>query len=684
MTSEPVSKKPAPASVLAREVGEFLIELAIALQKYGVYPLEHPVLARVSGRLLHRLESLLEERATVSLGVARTQLVIEGIATDASHPVLRRLAMRFHDHHLAALRFQRGVEEWELSELLETLAGDRSGGEIQPVGVRDELPSWPNVRLTALGFGDLEMVEPGEEQSLAASQLWVDLARAALAGERAAEEVGAEEAPSPSVVAKAIDRRSGQETYDQVIAGYLLEVTRTVGSGQMVEAAPLTDRVARLVRELAPETLRRLMSHGGDRGQQRAFMRAAAIGLPVDSVVRMLAATADAGSRPLSESLMRMYEKMAMHAEAGPAVRAGRAQNELRAQVQSLVEGWEHEDPAPERYRLALSHIARTQQIAGVESDVHLVEPDRLLQMSFEVDSAGPVLEGVVDRLLEDGRGGVVLDLLDDVPASTEAARAVQALLTQVDRLPDLLMGAGVEPARLVRLVERMGELGVDTLLDMLLESEDRGVRRRTFDLLVALGPRVAPAVNARFPGESRWYAIRNLLALHDALGTWPEADVEALAAHEDGRVRREALKLLLKDPDGRAATVLRILEDDEPRVVQLVSGAEEVVLPRSALAVLQLRLGDDQYEALRPSLIRLLARIPDPQARDVLIGEAVRGRNLFGHPRFEPATPESLAALEALAVHWRQDRSAVENLNRALEADDPAVRTAAAAARQE
>lgn len=678
MTSEPVREKPATTSVLAREVGEFLIELAIALQKHGVYPLEHPVLARVSGRLLDRIDSLLDERPTLSLGVARTQLVIEGIATEASHPVLRQLALRFHEHHLAALRFRRGIEEWELSELLRTLAGDRSGGRIEPVGLRDELPSWPSIQLTALGFGDLEIVEPGGEQGVAASQLWVDLARAALAGGREARDEGGEEAPSPSVVAQAIERRSGQDTYDQVIAGYLLEVTRTVGSGQMVEAAPLTDRVARLVRELAPETLRRLMSHGGDRRQQLAFMRAAASGLPVDSVVRMLAATADAGNRPLSESLLRMYEKMAMHAEAGPPATAGRAQNELRAQVQSLVEGWELEDPTPERYGLALDSIARTQQITGEASDIHLIEPDRLLEMCFELDAAGPVLEAAVDRLVEDGRAGAVLDLLDDVATSTTAARAVRDLLTRVDRLPHLLMAAGVEPARLAPLVERMGHPGLETVLDILLESEERGVRRRAFDLLVAVGPGVAPAVDARLPEESRWYAIRNLLALHDALATWPEADVEALAAHEDGRVRREALKLLLKDPERRAATLFRILDDDEPRVVQLVRGAEEVALPPGALAVLQRRLDDDEHETLRASLVRLLGRIPDPQARDALIEQAVRGRSLLGHPRFDPATPASLAALEALATHWPHDPAAVDILNRALEADDPAIRTAA------
>src|SRR5436309_5074414 len=46
------------------------------------------------GGVTRRAEHLFEERATLALGVARQQLVIEGVATDPQNPLLSELAGR--------------------------------------------------------------------------------------------------------------------------------------------------------------------------------------------------------------------------------------------------------------------------------------------------------------------------------------------------------------------------------------------------------------------------------------------------------------------------------------------------------------------------------------------------------------------------------------------------------------
>src|SRR5436309_529352 len=105
---------PAPGgerATLSRDLADFLIELSIALHKHAMYPEGHPSLAPAAAGLTRRAALLLEDRATVSLGVARNQLVIEGVATDPKHPVLRELAGRLHRHHLGAITFRRGVEQ---------------------------------------------------------------------------------------------------------------------------------------------------------------------------------------------------------------------------------------------------------------------------------------------------------------------------------------------------------------------------------------------------------------------------------------------------------------------------------------------------------------------------------------------------------------------------------------------
>src|SRR3989449_10629793 len=95
-------------ATLSRDLADFLIELSIALHKHAMYPEGHPSLAPAVAGLTRRAALLLEDRATISLGVARKQLVIEGVATGPKHPVLRGLAGGRPRHPLGALTSRRG------------------------------------------------------------------------------------------------------------------------------------------------------------------------------------------------------------------------------------------------------------------------------------------------------------------------------------------------------------------------------------------------------------------------------------------------------------------------------------------------------------------------------------------------------------------------------------------------
>jgi len=180
-----------------------LIELSIALHKHAMYPEGHPSLGPAATGVVRRGEALLQDRPTLSLGVARNQLVIEGVATDARHPVLAELAGRLHRHHLGAVTFSRGFELAEVQSMLRTLAveADRTG---QPLGLGDpaKLSTWAHVRLHPMSYERLELLdqaptappaagagggsgdEEGERDArVRGAQLWIGLARAALAGQ---------------------------------------------------------------------------------------------------------------------------------------------------------------------------------------------------------------------------------------------------------------------------------------------------------------------------------------------------------------------------------------------------------------------------------------------------------------------------------------------------------------------
>src|SRR5260370_42642006 len=105
--------RPGPLSreraTLSRDLGDFLIELSIALHKHAMYPADHPSLGPAASAVTRRAALLLDDRATLSLGVARRQLGIEGVATDAKHPGPGELAGGRHRPHNGAGTFRAGV-----------------------------------------------------------------------------------------------------------------------------------------------------------------------------------------------------------------------------------------------------------------------------------------------------------------------------------------------------------------------------------------------------------------------------------------------------------------------------------------------------------------------------------------------------------------------------------------------
>src|SRR5256884_3099206 len=145
----PPSSPPAPAApspsasrtavaTLSRELGDFLVELSITLNKHAIYPQSHPLLDVAVDGVANRLATLfVGERDSLSIGVARRQLIIEGVATDPLNPVLKELAQRLHEHHVGAVEFVRGLGREKLAQALAALAIDplRAG---KPIGLDTE------------------------------------------------------------------------------------------------------------------------------------------------------------------------------------------------------------------------------------------------------------------------------------------------------------------------------------------------------------------------------------------------------------------------------------------------------------------------------------------------------------------------------------------------------------------
>ena len=543
---------PSEKAALSRELADFLIELSIALHKHAMYPEGHPSLAPAAAGVTRRAEHLFEERATLALGVARQQLVIEGVATDPKNPLLSELAGRLHRHHLGAVTFHRGLRVNEVVDVLKTLAveAERTGHPLG-LGAPEQLRAWEHVRLHPVTYERLELLQEDDqaalddkgakERGLRGAQLWVGLARAALSADAMASEDGPPPATEPSVIAKAIDERQNNAAYDQVIVGYLLQIADELKHTGGAEAAALRRRTSKLVGALHPGTLRRLIEMGGDNAQRTKFAIDATHGLAVDAVLEIVRAMADASHKTVSDPLVRMLSKLAQHAEQGTAEARPQADEALREQVRTLLQGWTLEDPNPDAYGKALHRMAAASPATSARSTwQQSAEPLRIVQTALETGVLGFGAWRAIERLVAEHQVGNLVDLLAVSPSTPD----VGPLWTRVTS-PDVVRElASTEPpdfATLDRVLPRLPVDGFEPLLDVLGASESRTTRRGLLDRLSHAPRELGPLIAARLAREIPWYVTRNLLLILDGLPALPDGfRAAAFIAHEDARVRRE------------------------------------------------------------------------------------------------------------------------------------------------
>jgi hypothetical protein len=655
-----------PRAALSRELADFLIELSIALHRHAMYPKGHPSLAPATERVVDRLHRVLEDRASLSLGVARHQLVIEGVATDPKNPVLQELAGRLHRHHLGAVTFRRGLAPKELHEVLELLAveADRTG-EPLGLGPRERLSAWQHVRLYPLTYERLDLVERGPETSDAdaasreertrAAQLWLGLARAALAADAVTSDPGAAEPPptDPALVARAIQAHPRGTAYDQVIVGYLLQIAEEVKAGVSPEDLALRKRVSQLITELDDQTLSRLLEMGGDREQRRRFVLDAADGLTVDAVIDLLHAAGQAEQETISHSMLRMLQKLAQHTRSPSSKRRTLADQSVREQVAELVRGWSLEDPNPAAYRAALQRMAASSATRPRSEEEHGAEPERLVQMALELDVAGPAVDRAVKRLVAEGKLGHLTAALEQTGRSA-AAEEVWRQLASTEVIRQILATEPLDVEQLDAVLPRAGLAAAEAMLDALTASESSQTRRLLLDRLARLGSEVGPLAVARLKDAS-WYVQRNMLVLLRSLPERPkDFDPTPLASHPDARVRREALRLLFEDPRTRESAICRALADPDERTVHLGLSAAQTDCPDAAVPLAASLANRATSRDLRIGAIRALGASRSPEAIEALLAMVRPRRTLFWtrRPRQTPEYRTAVQALRALGSH--------------------------------
>jgi hypothetical protein len=679
-----VSRLPAAdeRTVLSRELSVFLVQFSIALHKHATYPPGHPSLATALESVLDRLADLLRDRELLSIGISRQQLLIEGVATDPANPVLRELAERLHRQQLGALRLMVGIEANELSEVL-TILGPESLASARPLGLRpaEELNRYAHVKLVPMAFDQLAIADdssPPLQPGGRGQELWLSLAAAALIGTGAGGD--GDETLDPAVVAREINRRPENASYDRVIVTYLLELGRELKVAEGATAALLRNRVAVLLGELKPEVLNRLLESGADLPQRRQLLLDTAPVLPVRAVLDLLNAASASKQQTISHSLLRILGKLAQNVEADGPVKL-RAEGAIRDVVQQLVSGWTLEDPNPGGYTAVLDQLSRAAHGTERRDQDDPTEALRVVQLALELGFTGDAMWRAMDEMIERLQTTHLIELLDRPPAGTlgPVVEACWSHLATPHCVRRLLLHEQQDPQGIDRLLTRMGMAAAEPMLEALEVADARAVRRRLLTRLSALGHAIGPLIVPRL-ASAPWFVQRNMLAL---LGTFTELPAGftpvAYADNADGRVRREAIKMMLRHPDLREDGIGRALADEDDQVLRMGLAAVSESCPPSAVSRLMTLLNDRERDPeVRALGIRALTGLRTASVRSWLLSHAVTKPGWFRRARLAARSPELLAILVVLVARWREDPAVAPVLRLAEASSDPDIRAAA------
>jgi hypothetical protein len=326
--------------------------------------------------------------------------------------------------------------------------------------------------------------------------------------------------------------------------------------------------------------------------------------------------TDDAVNRQVAATLLDIVER---HAD-------GRALSGVFARMSALV----HSYLAAWQYDDAVELIERLQRIAGTTK-------------------SGALREAV----------GSWFDTL----ATGDTLRALVGSMTGA---------APAQNAKIQRLIEAMGSAATRSLLIALAEEQNRSRRRRLFDFLTSLGPRIVPEI-VPFLADSRWYVVRNMLVLLRSVNDRTAiGEIRKLAHHPDLRVRMEAIKALLVLESNVPRSLLeRAINDPDPKLAEtaitLVGsyGIREAVDP--LLRILEQRDVFGARMPVRLKAIRALGELAEPAALPRL-------EHFFREPFLPwPAREERRAAYESLRSYPPDQRGRFVELG--LKSRDPEIR---------
>jgi len=657
----------AGAPPLARDYADFLTALSGAFQRAQMYPEGHPTLDRAIEQVVHQLVPVLAERPAAAFAVAPTQLFVGTAATDQDQPLLRELAGRLFRRNVGTIKLARGITRAELTELLSAITRDASDlVRLRTPHLEVEPLNFEGLSLDALEQAGRHEMSPG------GMAIWSALANVMLGR---SEDSGPVPGAGGDKVAASFDALPPDAARDGVVIEYLHEAAAASSDRGSSQSQMLRRQVSHLLRELRPATIERLLRRapGGDKGHRLLRDLAGLASAP--AALGVLQAAARVEGRELSAPLTRLLDKLARHTEDGPLTSRYLAGTQFFALVNEVISSWESPGTALVE---PVDHLPPPLVPGLSGADAYRSDPYRVLTMELDMGELGSAAERAVGTLVARGTVRPLVDLMLALPADDPVSRAYRPLLAGSGALEALLAATPVDAASVEHLAPEVGPAAIPLLLDSLASSEERSLRRHLLQLLAHFGNDVVPHVTGRLAGAP-WYVQRNLLRLLQML---PDPPPVALAVeysrHKDARVRVEGFRLLIRHPDARARGIVEGLSDPDTSGVRVAVMAAGEDCPPAAAPLILRGLAQGRIEpGLVPSALRALGpMVKEPGVIEVLLSYGGRKLPLLGW-RVAAKSKNTLAALSALARHWKDDPRAAPLLSRARGHPDAEIREA-------
>ncbi|HEU4520596.1 MAG TPA: hypothetical protein VFT12_01255 [Thermoanaerobaculia bacterium] len=711
-------------------VAELVRALALGWKNLAAYPPGHPALAGAVEQAHHRLHELRGPAGDITFGIASDGLIYGDEKID--WPQAQKLAHALYTRGVAVIRFGAETEPRELETFLRML-GTAPSGQSMPMWEELTAAGVSNINLQPVDYSAVQVTDDleAQPQRSEAGSLWEEILKALLAGKdiaadarqllssvrsvdalallilRHVNDVGGEGKFDPDATfGVRLMSRSRIDTPDKATSRVAEAIGSHIAGSGGLKRQLAVQQVVQLLRSL-PDPIREsiiravLQTLATDEGAA-ALLRDFVTTLRQDEVLQALRYLSS--MTKLSTHATRLLEALVTSA-AGTQTPAA-APPALLSELVQLFGDEDVDRFNPPDHRVLLEDVTLrvpvvppVQAIATLgdrvdsvaEEAVNLAMARSLMELLARYgDQRSPSAllrrtEAVVDAQVRTAQFSEALEIVQRLReiASTTTSSALQAAIQEslgrlasretMQSLVGGLLAAPPEKTSTIQwLIDALGAAAMQSLLIALAEEDNRSRRRKLFDFLAGLGPRIVPDV-AAFLSDSRWYVVRNMILLLRSVNDRSTlGEMRRLARHHDLRVRLEAIKTLLAlDPTVPHSLLENAILDPDPKMAETAIalagsyGIREAVPP-----LLTILAGRDLFgarRALRIRAIRALGELAAPEALPAI------ERFLTNSVWPWPAREERRAAWESLATYAPAVRAPF--VEKGLRSRDAAVR---------